>query len=263
MLFLFALSPTMTAVIPGPTIRTSFEVLSVLTLLAFGNAFAPAASSRGRSPRLLTRSAEGTPLVSRSTILQQGGLISSAGILALTGSPFLLNIETASADEAGAAGEQSYFDEKYKVAFEHIPAKWGRTDTTIGTNNLDPRRIVVFKDPSSEANVFIAYTPVQPDFTTLGAFGSILDVAKTIVPKGRGVESKLLNYEGRKGAYYYDYVIQPAGQPKRHLTTLFALITISGTGECLATYTTSCLEDQWTVLEPVFDKITKSFRVGL
>lgn len=78
-----------------------------------------------------------------------------------------------------------------------------------------------------------------------------------------GVESKLLNYEGRKGAYYYDYVIQPAGQPKRHLTTLFALITISGTGECLATYTTSCLEDQWTVLEPVFDKITKSFRVGL
>lgn len=179
----------MTAVIPGPTIRTSFEVLSVLTLLAFGNAFAPAASSRGRcvrwvffgvadlasfilfllilfshvafpkrSPRLLTRSAEGTPLVSRSTILQQGGLISSAGILALTGSPFLLNIETASADEAGAAGEQSYFDEKYKVAFEHIPAKWGRTDTTIGTNNLDPRRIVVFKDPSSEANVFIAYT---------------------------------------------------------------------------------------------------------
>ena len=111
-----------------------------------------------RSPRLLTRSAKGTPLVSRSNILQQCGLISSAGILALTGGPFLLNIETASADEAGAAGEQSYFDEKYKVAFEHIPAKWGRTDTTIGTNNLDPRRIVVFKDPSSEANVFIAYT---------------------------------------------------------------------------------------------------------
>src|SRR6056297_2586428 len=50
-LFLFAFSPTMKAVIPGPTIRTSFEVLSVLTLLAFGNAFAPAALSRGRCVR--------------------------------------------------------------------------------------------------------------------------------------------------------------------------------------------------------------------
>lgn len=76
------------------------------------------------------------------------------------------------------------------------------------------------------------------------------------------MESKLLKYEGRKGAYYYDYVIQPDGQPKRHLTTLFALITISGTGECLATYTTSCLEDQWAALEPVYEKITNSFSVG-
>jgi len=32
----------------------------------------------------------------------------------------------------------------------------------------------------------VAYTPVQPDFATLGSFGTILDVAKTIVPAGRG-----------------------------------------------------------------------------
>ncbi len=87
---------------------------------------------------------------------------------------------------AADAAEQSYFDDKYKVSFDHIPGDWVRTDTTIGQNNLDPRRITVFKDPKSEANVFVAYTPVQPDFTTLTAFGSILDVAKTIVPKGRG-----------------------------------------------------------------------------
>jgi hypothetical protein len=82
--------------------------------------------------------------------------------------------------------EQSYYDEKYKVSFEHIPAAWPRTDTQVKTNDLDFRKLVVYKDPKSPANIFIAYTPVQPDFTTLGAFGSILDVAKTIVPKGRG-----------------------------------------------------------------------------
>eukprot|EP00624_Nannochloropsis_granulata_P000097 evm.model.NODE_10334_length_8003_cov_14.519180.3 len=65
---------------------------------------------------------------------------------------------SAAAAGTATAEEQSYFDEKYKVAFEHIPKEWDRTDTTIGTNNLDPRRIVVFKDPNSQANVFIAYT---------------------------------------------------------------------------------------------------------
>ena len=78
-----------------------------------------------------------------------------ASVLALTtvtGLPF------PAAAAAGAAEEQSYFDEKYKVAFEHIPKEWERTDTTVGANNLDPRRIVVFKDPGSQANVFIAYT---------------------------------------------------------------------------------------------------------
>lgn len=252
-------------------ITTNLVLLLILGLLSVSiHAFVPAAPLTSRqASSLLVRNAEqeaSTSSVSRSDILRQGGLASIAGVLALTGSGNILSSYftplSASAADAATVEEQSYFDEKYKVAFEHVPKAWERTDTTIGTNNLDPRRIVVFKDPNSQANVFIAYTPVQPDFTTLGAFGSILDVAKTIVPKGRGVESKLLKYEGRKGAYYYDYVIQPDGQPKRHLTTLFALITISGTGECLATYTTSCLEDQWAALEPVYEKITNSFSVG-
>jgi hypothetical protein len=79
--------------------------------------------------------------------------------LALTGSGNSLSFPfTPAAAAAAAAEEQAYFDEKYKVAFEHIPKEWERTDTTVGTNNLDPRRIVVFKDPASQANVFIAYT---------------------------------------------------------------------------------------------------------
>lgn len=88
---------------------------------------------------------------------------------------------------AAEGGEgQSYSDDKYKVSFSNIPGDWPRTDTRVGTDELDFRKLVVFKDPKSPANVFIAYTPVQPDFATLGSFGSIADVAKTIVPQGRG-----------------------------------------------------------------------------
>jgi hypothetical protein len=43
-------------------------------------------------------------------------------------------------------------------------------------------------------------------------------VAKTIVPKGRGVNSKLLAYETRKDqGYFYEYTLEPDRQPKRHL----------------------------------------------
>lgn len=124
----------------------------------------PSPRSRQASS-LLVRNAEqeaSTSSVSRSDILRQGGLASIAGVLALTGSGNILSSYftplSASAADAATVEEQSYFDEKYKVAFEHVPKAWERTDTTIGTNNLDPRRIVVFKDPNSQANVFIAYT---------------------------------------------------------------------------------------------------------
>ena len=60
--------------------------------------------------------------------------------------------------------------------------------------HTDFRKLVVFKDPASPANIFIAYTPVQPDFATLGSFGSIADVAKTIVPSGRGACACVCGY---------------------------------------------------------------------
>jgi hypothetical protein len=53
----------------------------------------------------------------------------------------------------------------------------------------DFRRLVVFKDPNSEANAFVAFTDIRPDFTTLGSFGTIRDVAKTVIPTGRGTSA--------------------------------------------------------------------------
>lgn len=42
-----------------------------------------------------------------------------------------------------------------------------------------------------------------------------------------------------------------------HPQTIFALVP----GEALVTYTTSCLSDQYETLEPVFSKITSSFKI--
>ncbi len=38
----------------------------------------------------------------------------------------------------------------------------------------------------------------------------------------KGVASKLISYSTmpKNGAYYYEYVIQPDNQPRRHLTTV-------------------------------------------
>lgn len=67
----------------------------------------------------------------------------------------------------------------------HLPS-WGAVSTDTPLGSADFRRLVVYKDPNSEANAFVAYTDVRPDFATLGSFGSIRDVAKTIIPTGKG-----------------------------------------------------------------------------
>lgn len=63
---------------------------------------------------------------------------------------------------------------------------WGAVSSDAPLGSADFRRLVVYKDPNSEANAFVAYTDVRPDFATLGSFGSIRDVAKTIIPTGKG-----------------------------------------------------------------------------
>lgn len=58
----------------------------------------------------------------------------------------------------------------------------------MGGWDADRRTIVVYQEPTGvgQANVFIAYTPIRSDFSSTTSFGNVFDVAKTIVPKGRG-----------------------------------------------------------------------------
>jgi len=71
------------------------------------------------------------------------------------------------------------------------------------------------------------------------------------------VESTLLAAESRNGYYYYDYTVQPEGQPKRHLLTIF---TVLGEEQVLATFTAQALEEQYPAAKPTLEAIAASFK---
>lgn len=73
-----------------------------------------------------------------------------------------------------------------------------------------------------------------------------------------GVESRLYTAESRKGYFYYDYEVQPNGQPKRHLLTIFAVL---GEQEVLVTFTAQCLEEYFLTFKPTFEAIANSFTI--
>lgn len=53
-------------------------------------------------------------------------------------------------------------------------------------------------------------------------------------------------------------IVSPYTCPWHTKQTIFALIP----GEALVTYTTNCLSEQYETLQPVFAKITNSFKIG-
>ena len=111
----------------------------------------------------------------------------------------------------------TYTDKACSFRFD-VPSAWDQSEQTLP----DRRRIVFFIDPKSPADdknlIFVAYTPIRDDFTSLASFGSVEQIAQqTILPKGsldEKTENEMLSADGKKDAYFFDYVSQPAGQPK-------------------------------------------------
>ena len=117
---------------------------------------------------------------------------------------------------------KQYTDARYGVSFG-VPTGWTATPSELS----DGRRLVLAADPVDESsNVFIAFTPIRPDYSALGSFGNIDYVANTVLPqcgdlsyacsfdKGDNIDAKMLSKETVKGNYMYDYTIQSKGGPK-------------------------------------------------
>eukprot|EP00970_Alexandrium_tamarense_P004100 scaffold693_cov200-Alexandrium_tamarense.AAC.102 len=164
-----------------------------------------------------------------------------------------------------------------------IPSSWEQT-----TQKLSGRRKAIFftdTDTASNENnaidtlLFIAYTPIRDDFTSLASFGSVDQVAQsTILPKGELVgaedDSKMLSATSKNNAYYFDYVSTPvvpveAGSGSSALTkklnpmhfrTIFTLLPLKDTaGLTLVTVTMQTTEEKYGGLKGLFDEIVGSY----
>ena len=112
-------------------------------------------------------------------------------------------------------------------------------------------------DPTNtETNAFVLFTPVQPDYSGLGSFGTIESVARTVIPDGPGIESNLLDSKTVKGNYFYDYTIKASEeQPVRHLLTIFAVVP----SQTLVTFSAQTTEANYADKKALLQKTVDSF----
>jgi hypothetical protein len=155
-----------------------------------------------------------------------------------------------------------------------VPTSWKQT-----TQQLPDRRKIIIFSVENEENIpekektvmFIAYTPVRDDYTSLSAFGTVEQVGQmTILPKG-GVlpsdsdqqpESKLLEAVSKKNSYYFDYTVKMPGESSViHHRALFFLAqgATGGAGSILVTVNLQIPEAKYTLLKPIIDAMFDSF----
>ena len=165
-----------------------------------------------------------------------------------------------------AAPMETFNDAKLGFSIQ-LPSDWKRTEQLLA----DRRKILVWTDPSDPATaVFIAYTPVRDDFTSLGSFGSVDQVAQTaILPKtelldpNSEVEATMLSATSQKQAYLFDYK-QKVGsvQPETHFRTIFTLQqgATGGAGAVLVTITAQTPEAKYkSAVKQTLDAIIDSY----
>ena len=152
------------------------------------------------------------------SILKKGMMISrrnvfaSSASVAATGFSSSLLIDLSSIAPANAADGvassspttptlNNYKDEACKFSID-VPSDWIKNENTLP----DRRKIDIYFKPDSDQKtlMFIAYTPVRSDFTTLGSFGSVDEVGQsTILPKSDlmgkdGVDATMLSAVAKK-----------------------------------------------------------------
>lgn len=164
-------------------------------------------------------------------------------------------------------GVDPFTDTRYGVSVT-LPSGW----TAVPQELPDGRRLVFATDPSDETkntNVFLAFTPIRPDYSSLGSFGTIDYVASTIIPQcgadtcslknGDGVEGRMLKQEAAKGCYSFDYTITQSGGFTRRLQSIFT-VKEDGASSILISLTAQCIEDRYDAVADTFKGVLNSFK---
>lgn len=167
---------------------------------------------------------------------------------------------------AHAESLKTYTDERYGVSIG-LPDGWTAVPNQLG----DGRRLVLATDPNDEStNVFIAFTPIRPDYSSLGSFGTIDYVASTVIPQcgangecrfsnGDAIEGKMISQGLVKGNYFYDYTIEQKGGPKRRLQSLFS-IQADGASSILVGVNAQCIDSKHAALASTFKDVINSYK---
>lgn len=243
---------------------SSRHALTVLLMLAFS------ASVLAFSPSVSRISSPGQSTLHQQDTRQWGddaiGIESPARrhlFEAAAAASLLINAQIANSAET--ASTTRYEDQACKFSID-LPAGWTESVQTLP----DRRKIVLYIKPDSDQKtlIFLAYTPVRDDYTSLGSFGSVDEVAEaTILPKGavagkEGVESKMLSADAKKQSYMFDYVSTVPPQPTTHFRTIFTLkqAVTGGYGNVLVTITAQAPESDYSSVKPLFDKIVESYQ---
>jgi PsbP len=169
---------------------------------------------------------------------------------------------------ATAANLETFNDSAHGFSLQ-IPSKWQASEKEM----VDRRKLLVWTDPDDAAiAVFIAYTPVRDDYTSLGSFGSVNQVAdQTILPKGKimdpnsDVSATMLSAVSQKQAYIFDYK-QKVGilQPETHFRTIFTLKRAApgAAGSILVTITAQAPEARYSAVKTTLDTIIDSYTLS-
>ena len=158
-----------------------------------------------------------------------------------------------------------YEDTVFNFQFK-VPTAWKQNVQELP----DRRKIVLFTDEASVPIMFVAYTPIRDDFTSLGSFGSVDQVAsQTILPKGgkgslmggeEEIESSMLSAVSKSNAYIFDYIVKTEQIPKTHFRTLWTLATKEGNaGFNLVTLTLQIEDEKYDSVKSQFDEVINSF----
>ncbi|KAJ8902930.1 hypothetical protein NDN08_006248 [Rhodosorus marinus] len=107
-----------------------------------------------------------------------------------------------------------------------------------------------------DVNVSAIATPIPGDFQKLTSFGSVDNVASTILPKE--VTGKMNKVTAKPDTYIFDYQIKPPNQPEKHLITLFTIRP----GQYIVTLTAQSNAENFAAQETQIRSIVDSFSLA-
>lgn len=191
----------------------------------------------------------------------------------------LVSVTTATGLPSQAVADVNVESTLYENAADgfrlQVPKNWTVAEGKAEDGTATKGGIVVYPEGASAraVNATVVVTPVAPDFTKLGSFGSALDFGQNMVnsmdrsflirsawkkPTGSVQTAQLVDATTKRGMYYVEYKLQKPEEGRKYLESLVALSN-NGTYNRLYTLTLQCPEDEIEKYQPDFDTFLKSF----